>query len=105
MCHYVLVHMHELKAYGSWFVYVCNSDFSKVAKTKHWQVWYRHSMTILNEAGASFTIIWRDLLTSNTVVAHSRLPRSQIYSQQIMSLQLETWINKIGTAADSRTTQ
>ena len=35
VCHYVLVHMHALKAYGSWFVYVCNSDFSKVAKTKH----------------------------------------------------------------------
>ena len=39
---------HSPKACSSWFMYlyVCNTDFSKVTKTKRWQIQYRHSTTI-----------------------------------------------------------
>ena len=86
------------RQYGSQLVYlyVCNSYFSKVVKTKCWRMQYRHSATIiLNVIVLDFLnkgfvhYLWHDLLTSNAVVVHSRLPRRQICLQVSFNLKLE----------------
>ena len=83
MCVYLCVCM-------SW---LCNSDFSKVAKNQALMnaVRAQHGNTsnliFLNKGLICSLILWRDLPSSNTVVVHSRLSRKQICSQHI-SLQL-----------------
>ena len=62
------------------------------------------SLRFLNKGFVHY--FWCDLLTLNTVAAHSRLEyrcRRQISVQ--ISLQLVTWINTTDTAAGNRTIQ
>ena len=87
----------------SMYLYVCNSDFLKVTKKKNsagecstgtvQQLLKLNSLRFFNKGFVHYLL--HDLLTSNAIVACSRL----IICLQQISLRHETWINTTGTAA------